>query len=67
MQQLISPKEAAERIGVSVNTVKTWIHRQDAPLPAISVGKSGTHMRVVANQIDAWLADEASRKAGIAK
>lgn len=60
--QLISAKEAADRIGVSLTTVKSWMHRRDNPLPAIQVGKSGKHLRVVAEQIDPWLVAEASRK-----
>lgn len=67
MKELISPREAAERIGVSVATVKTWIHRSESPLPAISVGSSGRFYKVVANQIDAWLEAEAARKNGSAK
>ena len=64
MQQLISPREAAERIGVSVATVKAWIHRQNDPLPAVPVGASGKFHKVIADQIDAWLIAEASRKSG---
>lgn len=67
MQQLISPREAAERIGVSVATVKTWIHRSHEPLPAVQVGKSGRFYKVVADQIDAWLIAEASRKAPLGR
>jgi excisionase family DNA binding protein len=63
MEQLISAREAAERIGVSTSTVKAWIRRADFPLPAIEVGQSGTHFRVVANSIPSWLEAEASRKA----
>lgn len=61
--KLISPKQAAEQIGVSVATVKVWIRRAENPLPAVAVGTSGTHYRVVADAITDWLADEASRKA----
>lgn len=61
--KLISPKEAAEQIGVSVATVKVWMRRADNPLPSVAVGTSGTHYRVVADAITDWLSDEASRKA----
>lgn len=59
---LLTPKEAAEQLGVSVTTVKTWMHRADNPLPSIEVGASGKHRRVVAEHIDGWLFDETSRK-----
>lgn len=62
MQQLISPREAAERIGVSVATIKAWIRRKDQPLPAVVVGESGKFLKVVAAEIDPWLAAEAQRK-----
>lgn len=67
MEQLISPAEAAKRIGVSVATVKSWIRRADAPLPAIPVGRSGKHLRIVADQITPWLEAEAARKTGMIK
>lgn len=62
MQQLISPREAAERIGVSVATVKTWLRRSADPLPSVVVGESGRFRKVIADQIDPWLVAEASRK-----
>lgn len=58
---LLTPRETAERLGVSVTTVKTWIHRAENPLPSIEVGASGRHRRVVAEQIDGWLYDESLR------
>lgn len=61
---LISPREASERIGVSVATVKTWIHRSENPLPSVAVGASGKFYKIVADQIDSWLLEEASRKHG---
>ena len=62
-QQLISAAQAAERIGVSVATVKAWMRRAYDPLPAVQVGVSGRFHKVLADQIDAWLVAEASRKA----
>lgn len=59
---LLTPKEAAELMGVSVPTVKTWMHRADNPLPSVQVGKSGRVHRVVAELIDGWLFDESQRK-----
>ena len=67
MQQLISPREAAERIGVSVATVKSWMRRAADPLPAVQVGHSGRFYKVVADQINPWLAAEAARKPVTAK
>lgn len=64
MQQLISPRQAAERIGVSVATIKNWIHRSHQPLPSVQVGKSGRFHKVIATEIDGWLIAEASRKTG---
>lgn len=63
MEQLITPREAAERIGVSVATVKAWIYRAADPLPSVVVGQSGKFRRIVASQIDPWLTAEASRTA----
>lgn len=63
MEALISPAEAAKRIGVSHRMVRTWIHRANEPLPSVVVGDSGNHRRVIASQIDAWLIAEAARKA----
>ena len=62
-QQLLSPREAAEVIGVSVATVKAWMRRAADPLPSVQVGASGRFHKVVADQINPWLAAEASRKA----
>jgi excisionase family DNA binding protein len=66
-KQLLTPKEAADIIGVSVTTVKEWMRRADSPLPSVQVGKSGRVHRVVSDQIDTWLVAEASRKAAAAK
>jgi len=61
VEALISPREAAERIGVSLSTVKAWMRRAADPLPSIPVGSSGRFRKVVAAEIPSWLADEASR------
>lgn len=62
-QQLISATQAAERIGVSVATVKAWMRRAADPLPAVQVGASGRFYKVLADQIDPWLQAEAAREA----
>jgi transposase len=64
MQALLSPQQAAEQIGVSVATVKTWMRRASEPLPSVQVGNSGKFRKVVAAEVPAWLAAEAARKAG---
>lgn len=61
MEQLISAREAAARIGVSVVTIKAWMRRADNPLPAVQVGASGRHHRIVASQINDWLLAESAR------
>lgn len=61
-KKLLTPREAAERIGVSVTTVKEWMRRAADPLPSMQVGHSGRVHRVVADQIDPWLVAEAARK-----
>lgn len=63
MNALISPQEAARRIGVSVHAVKAWQRRSDHPLPSVQVGQSGKFLKVIASEIDAWLAAESTRKA----
>lgn len=67
MKQLLSTDEAAERIGVSRSTVKSWVHRSDHPLPSVQVGNTGRVRKVVASEIDPWLAAEAARKPGATK
>lgn len=62
-KKLLTPAEAAERIGVSITTVKEWMRRAAHPLPSMQVGKSGRVHRVIADEIDAWLVAEAARKA----
>lgn len=61
--QLIYAHEAAERIGVSTTTVKAWMRRAQNPLPSVQVGRTGRIHKVIADEIDAWLAAEAARKA----
>ena len=63
MQQLISAREAALRIGVSTDTIKKWMHRSEHPLPNITIGATGKQHRVLAAEIETWLAAEAARKA----
>lgn len=67
LKPLLTPKEAADHLGVSVTTVKEWMRRADAPLPSIQVGKSGRVHRVLGDQVDLWLNAEASRKAASTK
>ena len=61
--QLLTPKEAAEMIGVSLTTIKTWMTRDQEPLPSVEVGDTGKHRRIVAELVQPWLAHEAQRKA----
>lgn len=63
MQALLTPAEAAKHMGVSVHQVKAWQRRASNPLPSIQVGNSGKFLKVVAAEMDGWLASEASRKA----
>lgn len=61
--RLIGVREAAEQIGVSDETVRTWMHRVEDPIPSVVVGKSGRNRKIIAEEIGPWLAAEASRKA----
>lgn len=65
MEQLISPREAADQIGVSVATIKAWMRRASDPLPSVVVGQSGKFRRIIKDQIAPWLTAEASRSAAI--
>lgn len=65
--KLISPREAAMEMGVSITTVKTWINRPEHPLPAVKVGTSGRFHKVIAEQVRPWLVAEANRQAGASK
>lgn len=67
MEHLITAKEAAEQIGVSAATVRSWMRRGTDPLPSVQVGSTGSHRRIVASQITPWLEAEASRKTGQTK
>lgn len=60
MQALVSPAEAARRIGVSHATVRCWIRRADNPLPSVIVGASGRNRKVIVSEIDQWLSSEAT-------
>lgn len=60
---LLTPKEAAEQLGVSVPTVKAWMNRKHNPLPSVEVGTSGRHRRVLADKVAAWLELEATKAA----
>lgn len=59
--QLITPAEAAKRIGVSHNTVRSWIRRAENPLPSVVVGQSGRNRKVITEAITPWLEAEAAR------
>ena len=61
MRQLLTPRQAAKEIGSNLEQVYVWMRRLDDPLPSVSVGASGRHRRVVAEQIGPWLAREAER------
>ena len=61
MKELISPQEAANRIGVSVRTIKVWMTKPDHPLPSIQVGPSGSHFRILTSEIEPWIKAEASK------
>lgn len=65
--KLITPKEAAAQIGVSLTTIKTWINRANDPLPSVAVGETGSHRRVVAELIQPWLEQQAQGKASATK
>jgi hypothetical protein len=54
-------------MGVSVATVKAWMRRAHDPLPAVQVGTSGTHYKVVAGLLTEWLIAEANRTASASK
>lgn len=62
MPYLISPKAAADQIGVGVHVVKAWTRRADDPLPSVVVGDSGKHRKIIADLIDEWLERQATRK-----
>jgi excisionase family DNA binding protein len=65
--KLLTPKEAAEQIGVSLSTVKAWISREDEPMPSIIVGDTGSHRRIVADLVQPWLENEVQRQASSTK
>jgi hypothetical protein len=62
MTKLLSPREAASRIGVNLAQVKEWTRRSNDPLPNVVVGKSGKFRKVLVDEIPTWLAREAERE-----
>ena len=58
---LLTPRQVADELGVSLATVKSWMRRQADPLPSVVVGASGSHRRIVAAQLNPWLEAEAAR------
>lgn len=59
--QLMTPRQAADEVGVSLATIKTWMKRQTDPLPSVVVGAAGTHRRVLGDMLRPWLEAEAAR------
>lgn len=53
MQQLISPKETAQILGVSVETLSQWRHHKRYNLPYV---KSGSRVRYRKEDIEAFIA-----------
>jgi len=62
MPKLLSRPMVAKMLGVSRDNVRQWTRRADDPLPTVLVGKSGTRRKVIASEIDPWLARQAERE-----
>ena len=57
----LTPPQVAKKIGVTDERVREWMRRADDPLPSIQVGASGRYRRVLADEVQPWLAREAER------
>ena len=58
---LLTPRQVADELGVSLTTVKSWMRRQADPLPSVVVGATGTHRRILSDLLHPWLEAEAAR------
>ena len=58
---LLTMKDAAVLIGVSMHTVQSWVLRDTDPLPSLIVGKAGIQRRVITAAIEPWLEAESRR------
>jgi excisionase family DNA binding protein len=51
--ELLTTREVAERLRVTARTVRNWC--SNGTLPAIQLGGRGTHLRIPAGALEAWL------------
>jgi excisionase family DNA binding protein len=51
--ELLTTREVAARLRVTERTVRNWC--SDALLPAIQLGGRGTHLRIPAAALEAWM------------
>jgi excisionase family DNA binding protein len=51
--ELLTTREVAERLRVTERTVRNWC--TNGTLPAIQLGGRGTHLRIPAGALEAWL------------
>ena len=67
-ERLISIEQAAEIIGVGIEQTRAWASRRSDPLPHVEIRSRHsngmrTHKKIVAGEINAWLAREAAKSA----
>ncbi|MCU0269061.1 MAG: helix-turn-helix domain-containing protein [Acidimicrobiales bacterium] len=55
-ERLLTPEELAEELGVPVATLYQWRYRRTGPV----VLRIGRHLRYRRDDVDAWLASQAS-------
>jgi excisionase family DNA binding protein len=51
--ELLTAREVAERLRVTERTARNWC--SDGLLPAMQLGGRGTHLRIPAGALEAWL------------
>jgi excisionase family DNA binding protein len=58
--RLLTAREVAEQLGLSTETILSWVRRGD--LPAFRLGRA---IRFREDDLDAWLAQRATPKRGV--
>lgn len=60
-KQACTRNEAARDLGISLNTLDSYLHRAKNPLPHIKIGR---RYIIPVEGLRQWLLDEAARQAG---
>lgn len=59
MCELMTLRECADVLGISINTMYATVHRKTHPLPHVRIGKNAIKVR--RETLDKWLSEEERR------